>query len=85
MTQAERKKKLLAYDFCLRELILYLDTHPNDRAALNEFAACQRDYEAIKEAFLADGGVWTAAAVSPEKTPFAWSNGPWPWEYKEGN
>ena len=76
---------LTAYDFCLRELILYLDTHPSDREALAEFAACQKEFEALKKDYLAAGGVWTAATVCPDKVPFAWTNGPWPWEYKEEN
>jgi spore coat protein JB len=77
-------KQLTALDFVTVDMNLYLDTHPNDQAAIEEYnkavgeaKAVRRDYEKIY------------GPVSDFRTPsdakqFTWINGPWPWE-KEFN
>lgn len=76
-------RRLAAEDFAVYEAILYLDGHPNCRAALayhkkhSDIAARLRaEYERLY-------GPLTANA-SCDMNHWQWIDGPWPWE-KEGN
>ncbi len=64
--------------FAAHDAALYLDTHPDDAAAL----AYWRKYNALgaeaAAAYEKKYGPLTAAAAGG--TPWPWVNGPWPWE-----
>ena len=76
------RKTLLAHAFCIRELNLYLDTHPNDTRALQEFNKCRDEFEKLKGEYVANGGIWSVTD-SDCTEHFEWINSPWPWEYTE--
>jgi len=74
-------REIMAIDFFLYDLALYLDTHPTDRRALltyNDYlkkakAMCEnyeRAYGPLKQARETNGIEW------------AWIDSPWPWEYQ---
>ncbi|MCL2054062.1 MAG: spore coat protein CotJB [Oscillospiraceae bacterium] len=76
-------KAIQMYDFYLLDLHLYLDTHPNDREALELF----RQYNALRSeagrVYTERFGPLTAAdAASGER--FTWVDAPWPWERSAG-
>ncbi len=74
----EMLKGIMAIEFSLVDLNLFLDTHPTDRKALtifNEYTLklCKlvNDYEK-KFAPL--------TATTPSNCPWRWIEDPWPWE-----
>ena len=67
------------YDFTLKELNLYLDTHPNCRRALAMF----RKYKdlrgrAVDEYTRKFGPLTPEQVTSGER--WTWTDDPWPWE-----
>lgn len=74
--------ELMALDFAIDELGLYLDTHPDDMEALDVFnsyislakqgrARYESAYGPLAKRYISEDGKYT------------WINSPWPWE-KEG-
>lgn len=72
--------ELQSIDFVLVELTLYLDTHPADSQAIeqfNEFATLRCK---LKEAFEAQFGPLMQYGNSPSTDPWSWAEAPWPWQ-----
>ena len=71
--------KIKRYDFTLKELDLYLDTHPNCRRALAMF---QKYRELRRKA--ADEFARLYGPITPEQVAstekWTWIGDPWPWE-----
>ncbi|MBR2283609.1 MAG: spore coat protein CotJB [Ruminococcus sp.] len=71
--------RIKQYDFTLKELNLYLDTHPTCRRALAMF----RRYKALREEALSEYterfGPITPEQSSGEES-WSWIADPWPWE-----
>jgi spore coat protein JB len=72
--------KLQAAEFVLTELTLYLDTHPEDLKAIEQFnqyaqyrAQLASEYERLYGPLLQFGH-------SLSKYPWDWKNTPWPWQ-----
>lgn len=75
--------ELMALHFAVTELGLFLDTHKNDREALQLY----REYAALA----AEGKKRYEAMYGPlcqsdltDKDGWSWIDGPWPWEYEGG-
>ena len=79
------QKKLFCYlneiSFTLDELLLYLDTHPEDSAALQYFETYRslRNY-ALKEYAKAYGPLTIDTAQDSQSRSWQWMTQPWPWE-----
>ena len=84
MGRAELLCKAQSHQFAMRDLALYLDTHPTDKDALAAFLDHKKAYEKYAEAFAERFGALTVQQVERENGWAAWSNTPWPWE-KEAN
>lgn len=68
------------YSFMAHEMNLYLDTHPNDREALNKFQEFRdKANELIKNYERKYGPLSLSGNVSSQ-TPFNWVTTEWPWE-----
>ena len=79
------KTELQTLAFAINELALYLDTHRDDREALELYRSYQQMYEKCKEEYQKKRGPLTHRA--PSKGEYRWLDDPWPWEYcanKEG-
>ena len=79
---SERKKlmkEIMEYDFALQELILFLDTHPNDCNALELYTVMQEKSKNAKRLYQNTYGPLTANQVDAKNT-WTWIQGPWPWE-----
>ena len=77
--------ELQAIGFVLQELALYLDTHRDDKEALEVFREQQKEYEKAAEKYEKSCGALTH--MSPVCGEYRWLDDPWPWEYaanKEG-
>ena len=75
--------KIQMYTFALKDLNLYLDTHPTDQSILNEFqknktilkdliTKYEKEYNPLTSFNVESNDIWT------------WINNPWPWD-KGGN
>lgn len=72
--------ELQSLDFVLVELTLYLDTHPTDMPALqqfNQFAAKRKQVAAEYEQRF---GPLLQFGHSFSRYPWQWSQSPWPWQ-----
>ncbi len=77
--------ELQALAFAIQELALYLDTHREDREALELYRAYQKMYHSCMAKYVEENGPLNHRA--PMEGPYSWLDDPWPWEYaknKEG-
>ena len=71
--------------FAINELALYLDTHRDDKEALNLYRTYQKLYHDGVAIYSKKYGAMNHNA--PIEGPYRWLDDPWPWEYsanKEG-
>jgi len=66
--------------FAVQELALYLDTHRDDREALELYRAYQKMYENCKQQYIECHGQMNHTTIS-ESPHYDWLEEPWPWEY----
>jgi spore coat protein JB len=71
---------LMAVDFVLLELNLYLDTHPNDAQAVRQFNEFAVRRKQLVEQYEKQFGPLMNFGHSLSPQPWAWNNGPWPWQ-----
>lgn len=67
-------------DFVLVELNLYLDTHPEDQAAIAQFNQFVQKSMTLKHRFQTMFGPLYGFGNSFSPAPFAWKEAPWPWQ-----
>ncbi len=72
--------ELQVLGFAIQELALYLDTHRDDREALELYQNYQKTYSHCKEEYLKQRGPMNHFQPSETKE-YMWLNDPWPWEY----
>ena len=78
--------ELMALDFVIKELQLYLDTHKNDEEAFATLQSYIKLYNEGKEAYVRKYGPLTVCDLSMSES-YDWLKEPWPWDYnasKEG-
>ncbi len=76
-------KKIQSYRFAAYDMLLYLDTHPDDKKAFMLFKELvAKAGQLVKEYQEAYGPLTAFAAAGGES--FDWLKSPWPWE-KEDN
>lgn len=75
------KRAIHGYDFAIYEMVLYLDTHPLDKMALQKFKYFKTKRAAAIEEYESKFGpyVVTANKVNNEHH-WSWVDDPWPWE-----
>ncbi|WP_094607864.1 hypothetical protein SPSIL_055840 [Sporomusa silvacetica DSM 10669] len=74
-------KKVQEIQFVAVELNLYLDTHPCDQDALNDYNCAVEMLKKYKEQYEREYGPlinFGHGGMSGE--PWQWAQGPWPWE-----
>ena len=77
--------ELQALGFAIQELALYLDTHREDREALELYRKYQEIYHKSMMEYSKKCGPLNHG--TPTDGPYSWLDDPWPWEYcanKEG-
>ena len=73
--------QLQALGFAVQELGLYLDTHEDDKEAVELFRQYTELYEAgMKQYEESCGPLFQKQAVS--EGAYTWNSTPWPWEYQ---
>ncbi|WP_128657049.1 spore coat protein CotJB [Paenibacillus sp. 598K] len=72
--------ELQQFDFALVELTLYLDTHPTDMQALQQFNQLAQQRQQSAQAFELRYGPLLQFGHSYSKFPWQWAQSPWPWQ-----
>ncbi|HHW02044.1 MAG TPA: spore coat protein CotJB [Thermoanaerobacterales bacterium] len=74
----EMIKEIQAVDFAVYELALFLDTHPDDRQALDDHNKLSRRSYQLKANYEEKYGPLRLDSLS--QYPYQYINEPWPWE-----
>jgi len=72
--------ELQAVDFVLVELTLYLDTHPLDSQALQQYNHCAQQRMQLAHQFEVEFGPLKSFGQSFSRHPWQWVETPWPWQ-----
>lgn len=73
-------EELQQHDFVLVELTLYLDTHPNDMQAIQQFNQTAQQRKQLAYHFEMEYGPLLQYGHSYSRYPWQWSQAPWPWQ-----
>lgn len=76
----EMLEKLQALDFVLVELNLFLDTHPDDLASIQQYNQLSQERTKLANHFQQLYGPLMNFGHSYSKFPWEWSKVPWPWQ-----
>lgn len=79
MNQKELYEWIMMLGFCAVDMMLYLDTHPDDEEALNYFNQCTALYNAVKQSYQEQFGQLNAFSEQ-ERSSWDWNTAPMPWE-----
>lgn len=82
MTRAEAMKEVQMYDFALVDTGLFLDTHPDNQAALTFYDETRKKYLEAVEAYEEQFGPLIATDTDVENG-WTWVQTPWPWEMED--
>ncbi len=72
-------KKVMQADFVAYELQLFLDTHPNDKYAMEKYTEAVKCAKKLREEYEEYYAPITPAAAAG-KVPWQWISSPWPWQ-----
>ena len=75
--------ELMALDFAIKELNLYLDMHCDDTEAFEMMKSLISLYREGKKAYVQKYGPLNLESLEFSDT-YNWLQSPWPWEYREG-
>ena len=70
--------QLMAIQFYMIDLNLYLDTHPNDSEAIKTYNEMKKEYDELVK--LNEKNGTQLFPGSPDTSNWHWISGPWPWE-----
>lgn len=76
-------KKLQCYNFSAYDMLLFLDTHPDDKKGFEMFKELVKKTKALKAEYEENYGPLSPFNTA-EQDCFNWLCSPWPWE-KEAN
>jgi spore coat protein JB len=76
----ELMKEMQTIDFVIVELNLYLDTHPHDYQAIDQFNHYVQKSKEIKDKFQSIFGSLYHFGNSYSTYPWSWAEAPWPWQ-----
>lgn len=80
--QAGMLKRLQEMEFVAIELNLYLDTHPCDKEAINDYNCAVERIRKLKKEYEDEYGplMHFGHGGYSNKNKWTWLNEPWPWE-----
>ncbi len=79
MSKCELQTRISEVQFVCIELNLYLDTHPDDTDALNDYLSYSRLLEELVSEYEAEYGPLLGFGHSPTDKG-SWALSEWPWE-----
>jgi len=82
MNRQELLDQISAWGIIITDMHLYLDTHPGDAKALEDFKKFAAKYGELVAEFESKFGPLTYSGVAKQDT-FNWIDEPWPWQNKQ--
>lgn len=76
-------KKIQCYNFAAYDMLLYLDTHKDDKEAFKMFRELTTKTNELRNQYEEEFGPLSQFSTA-EQDSFNWTDNPWPWE-KEAN
>lgn len=83
MSELELKKAVQSYTFAVYDMLLFLDTHPEDKKAFALFRSLVQKARELKASYERQYGPLSIMSAA-DYDEFKWLESPWPWE-KGGN
>jgi spore coat protein JB len=80
MSRETLTKKLQEVGFMLVELNLFLDTHPNDKKAIELYNTYSMQQAELRKEYAQKYGPLLNFGNQEVDDNFSWVNSPWPWE-----
>ena len=81
MNKKELKRKICEIDFAIYELVLFLDTHPTNKKALELLSEYRNKREEAIATYETQFGDYATMIKDVRATDcWQWLKGPWPWE-----
>ena len=82
MNREDLLKEISAWGIIITDMHLYLDTHPADTKAFDDFKKFAAKYEELVTDFESKFGPLSYSGVVKQST-FNWIDEPWPWQNKK--
>ena len=82
MNRSELYRWVMALGFCAYDMLLYLDTHPDDAQALSYYNQCNELYNSAKKTYEERFEPLSAFGSQPLED-WDWNDGPMPWNYEK--
>lgn len=79
MNRSELYRWVMALGFCAYDMLLYLDTHPDDAQAHSYYNQCNELYNSAKKTYEERFEPLSAFGSQPLED-WDWNDGPMPWE-----
>ncbi len=76
----ELLRRIQEVEFAAVELNLYLDTHPDNVAALNDYNRIAVELSKLKKEYRMNYGPLANFGYGTSGHPWQWIESPWPWE-----
>lgn len=83
MSQSELRNQIRSYQFAAYDMLLFLDTHPEDKKGFAIYKSLVKKSRELVEMYQQQYGPLSAESAA-DYTEFKWTQSPWPWE-KGGN
>ncbi len=72
-------KKIQQYNFASYDMLLYLDTHQDDKKAFEMYRELMAKYKMLLNEYQQTYGPLTMEGAANQET-YNWYKAPWPWE-----
>ncbi|OMP67202.1 spore coat protein CotJB [Domibacillus epiphyticus] len=76
----QQLEEIQTADFVLVELVLYLDTHPTDAQAIEQYNQYAQYSKQLKRTFESQFGPLELGSINQIPDYWQWNRSPWPWE-----
>lgn len=80
MTPDQMKRRICALEFAQTELVLYLDVHPMDNEARNQWESNAAELEALEHQYTELTGLVWPMRQNHNGGTIDWVKSPWPWD-----
>ena len=79
------EKRIIAYQFALYDLALYLDTHPRDEQAMQLREVYRARLCQLVDEYEQHYGKYVATMADVQDNWLEWIKDPWPWDGMKGD